>query len=255
MIRLGKNIGGYKGETIQIGAVLEDITRAARAAHWEYEALAVADGLELQNWRRSGAAPRKRLYLSAGIHGDEPAGPLTIRQLLQENQWPDEIELSVCPCLNPTGFPLNSRENSQGLDLNRRYLHLDAPETHAHVEWLQRQPPFDLTLCLHEDWESNGFYLYEINLSNSPSLAKEILERVALVCPIDMAEVIEERPAQGGVIHPSPDPKSRPEWPEAFWLLTHKTRHSYTLEAPSDFALPTRVAALVTAVRTVLETL
>jgi len=255
MIRLGKNIGGYKGETIQIGAVLEDITRAARAAHWEYEALAVADGLELQNWRRSGAAPRKRLYLSAGIHGDEPAGPLTIRQLLQENQWPDEIELSVCPCLNPTGFPLNRRENSQGLDLNRRYLHLDAPETRAHVDWLQRQAPFDLTMCLHEDWESNGFYLYEINLSNSPSLAKEILERVALVCPIDMAEVIEERPAQGGVIHPSPDPKSRPEWPEAFWLLTHKTRHSYTLEAPSDFALPTRVAALVTAVRTVLETL
>jgi hypothetical protein len=45
----------------------------------------------------------------------------------------------------------------------------------------------------------------------------------------------------------------RPQWPEAFWLLTHKTRHSYTLEAPSDFPLETRVNALVTAVRVILE--
>jgi hypothetical protein len=46
---------------------------------------------------------------------------------------------------------------------------------------------------------------------------------------------------------------SRPQWPEAFWLLRNKTRHSYTLEAPSDFPLETRVAALVTAVKTVVE--
>jgi hypothetical protein len=65
---------------------------------------------------------------------------------------------------------------------------------------------------------------------------------------------IEGRPAAGGIIRPSADPRSRIEWPEAFWLLTHnKTRHSYTLEAPSDFPLATRVAALVTAVRVVLE--
>jgi hypothetical protein len=49
------------------------------------------------------------------------------------------------------------------------------------------------------------------------------------------------------------DPLSRPQWPEALWLLRNKTRHSYTLEAPSDFPLAARVAALATAVRTVLE--
>ena len=65
---------------------------------------------------------------------------------------------------------------------------------------------------------------------------------------------IEGRPAQGGVIRPGADPRSRPQWPEAFWLLTYKTRHSYTLEAPSDFPLETRVNALATAVRAILET-
>jgi hypothetical protein len=157
--------------------------------------------------------------------------------------------------LNPAGFPLNRRENAQGFDLNRQYLHLEAAEARAHVEWLQRQPDFALALCLHEDWESNGFYLYELNPDGRPSHAEEIIRRVSAVCPIDRSEMIEERPAREGIIRPNTDVRSRPHWPEAFWLLTHKTRHSYTLEAPSDFSLATRVAALVTAVRTVMELL
>ena len=47
----------------------------------------------------------------------------------------------------------------------------------------------------------------------------------------------------------------RPDWPEAFHLIHNKTRLSYTLEAPSDFPLLTRVNALAPAVRTVLEQL
>jgi hypothetical protein len=58
--------------------------------------------------------------------------------------------------------------------------------------------------------------------------------------------------AQGGIIRPSTDLNSRPQWPEAFWLLTHKPGTLYP-EAPSDFPLTTRVAALATAVRVVLE--
>jgi hypothetical protein len=178
-----------------------------------------------------------------------------MRQLLQENRWPADIGLWVCPCLNPTGFPRNTRENAQGIDLNRQYHKPEALEVVAHIEWLRRQPDFDVTLLLHEDWESHGFYLYELNLTNEPSHAEEIIRRVAEVCPIDQSEMIEGRPARGGIIRPSADPTTRPQWPEAFYLVRTKTPHSYTLEAPSDFPLPVRVAALVTAVRAVLETL
>jgi len=117
------------------------------------------------------------------------------------------------------------------------------------MAWLKAQPDFDLCLCLHEDWESQGFYVYELNPDNRPSLAQAIVDRVADVCPVDPSEIIEGRPAHKGIIRPSVDPRSRPQWPEAFFLLTHKTRLSYTLEAPSDFPLATRVAALVAAVR------
>jgi hypothetical protein len=162
---------------------------------------------------------------------------------------PRDVSLWVCPCLNPTGFPQNTRENAAGFDLNRDYLHLETPEVRTHINWLKEQPPFDLTLCLHEDWEAGGFYCYEVNPDGQPSLAESIVKRVAQVCPIEHAPVIDGREAHApGIIRPSLDPASRPKWPEAFFLITHKTRLSYTLEAPSDFPLSTRVDALLEAV-------
>ncbi|MCX6894994.1 MAG: hypothetical protein NTZ16_05735, partial [Verrucomicrobia bacterium] len=138
-------------------------------------------------------------------------------------------------------------------DLNRDYRHLETEEIAAHVRWLERQPAFDVALCLHEDWESHGFYVYELNPDQKPSLAGKMVEAVAKVCPIDLSSVIEGREAKGGIINPSLDPATRLQWPEAFWLLQHKTRHSCTLEAPSDFPLETRVNALVAGVNAALE--
>ena len=257
--RLGKNKNAYFGETIDIRQVLRDNLESARKSGWQIEELPVAPDLDLLVLRRHAAASRltdhepRRIYISTGIHGDEPAGPLAVRQLLQENRWPAHAEIWLLPCLNPTGFPLNRRENAEGVDLNRDYRHLQTGEIRAHVAWLEKQPQFDLTLCLHEDWESHGFYVYELNPDHRPSRAEKMIAEVAKVCPIDLSEVIEGRPAQGGIIRPDLDPAKRPQWPEAFYLITNKTRQSYTLEAPSDFPLSMRVAALVAGVRVALE--
>ena len=251
--RLGRNKGGYLGETIDIHQVLRDDLRAARQFGWQIEEIPVSDNFDLLAFQRVVQAPRKKLYVSAGIHGDEPAGPLAVRQLLQENDWPADADLWLCPCLNPTGFPLNRRENAVGVDLNRDYFHLKSAEIRAHVAWLKQQPAFDLVLCLHEDWESLGFYVYEVNPDHEASLGEKMTLAVSKVCPIDLSPVIEDRPAQSGIIRPELDPAKRPQWPESLYLITNQTRHSYTLEAPSDFPLPTRVAALATAVRVVLQ--
>ena len=252
MQRLGKNTNGYFGETIGIDAVLADCLEAARTHGWMVEEILGGPEPVLLSLRRPAAVlsgGASRIYISTGIHGDEPAGPMAARQLLQENVWPDNVSLWLCPCLNPTGFALNKRENAAGVDLNREYLEPKAPETLAHIAWLKRQPAFDLCLCLHEDWESHGFYVYELNPDARPSLAEKITASVAEVCPIDRSESIEGREARDGIIRPNLDPRSRPLWPESFYLLTYKTRLSYTLEAPSDFPLSVRVSALVAAVR------
>lgn len=256
MQRLGKNVGGYFGEQITISEILRDIESAALQHGWVSEGFLQLDGLRLFALRRTPAlrAPHSalRVYISTGVHGDEPAGPLAVLELLRANSRPENCEIVLCPCLNPAGFAKNTRENGQGIDLNRDYLHLQSSEVRAHVTWLEREPPFDLCLCLHEDWESHGFYVYELNPDGKPSLAEAIVAGAQKVCPIDHSEIIEGREAHGGIIRPSVDPRSRPQWPEAFWLLTHKTRLSYTLEAPSDFPLAVRVNALVQGVQSAL---
>jgi len=254
--RLGKNLGGYFGETIDIRAQLAAASRAAQEHGWASEVFHESDDFKwLALHRKSTGQPVKHVYISAGIHGDEPASPLAAIKLLQENRWPTNIELTLLPCLNPVGFVKNRRENNGGIDLNRDYRNSRTAEIRAHIQWLERQPRFDVYLCLHEDWESKGFYLYEQNPDNRLSLAEIMMEEIAMVCPIDMSEIIEDRPAQNGIIRPNIKPQERPDWPEALYLISHKSRQGYTLEAPSDFPLETRVAALTSGVNAALKAL
>ena len=80
-----------------------------------------------------------------------------------------------------------------------------------------------------------------------------MIAAVKKVCPVDLSENIEGRAAHGGIIRPVINPHERPDWPEAFHLITHKARQGYTLEAPSDFPLATRVSALVAAVNAAIH--
>ena len=255
--RLGKNHGGYHGETIDIRAALREIETAAQPYGWTSETFGQQGEFSLFALHREPEircqTPDARIYISTGIHGDEPAGPLAALRLLQENRWPANADLWFCPCLNPTGFVLNRRENAEGKDLNRDYRHLETAEVRAHIGWLERQPRFDIYLCLHEDWESHGFYLYEQNPDGKSSLAETIVSAVQKVCPIDPSEIIEDRPAKNGIIRPNLDPRTRPQWAEAFYLIVNKARLGYTLEAPSDFPMSTRVSALVAAVDVVMK--
>jgi murein peptide amidase A len=246
------NRGGYGGERIDIESMLRDTVAVAGACGWDVESMATGVELEMLALTRRVPDSRRRVYISAGIHGDEPAGPLAALELLKQNQWPAHTEVRLVPCLNPAGFALNRRENAEGRDLNRDYRGPSTLEVQAHVAWLAHQPDFNSALCLHEDWEAQGFYLYELNPDGHPSQAGRIVEAVSKVCPIDAAELIDGWPALSGIIRPEFRPEERLDWPEAFYLVTTKTRHSYTLEAPSDYSLEVRVNALVTGVQAAL---
>jgi hypothetical protein len=256
MQRLNKNHNGYHGETIDIRAVRRDIENAAQQHGWISEAFGKQGEFELFALHRGASRithPASHIYVSTGIHGDEPAGPLAALRLLQENRWPENAEIFLLPCLNPAGFMLNRRENAAGMDLNRDYRHPKSPEIRAHIAWLEGRPQFNLYLCLHEDWESHGFYLYEQNPDSKPSLAETMIEAVGKLCPIDLSENIEGRAAKNGIVRPNIQPHERPDWPEAFYLITHKSRQGYTLEAPSDFPLSTRINALVAGTNAALD--
>ena len=250
---LGRNIGGYGGDTIDIDDVLQRTLSAAQAHGWSIANFPNTGDLTLYGLQRLATESQLTVYISTGIHGDEPAGPLAMLELIEANAWPSGVSLFACPCPNPTGFPDNTRENQAGIDLNRDYRYIKTTEVQAHTEWIDSLPTFDFGICLHEDWEAKGFYLYELNPENLPAMSGAVIDAVGKVCPIDRSERIDDRQARGGILNPVVSPEARSLWPEAFYIVLKKTRLSYTLEAPSDFPMATRVNALCTAVRTLLD--
>jgi murein peptide amidase A len=235
---------------------LSRVEAAAAKARFRIERFEELAGHALLALTKRTAGPRPRIYISAGIHGDEPAGPLTILSLLNRGVFDDRAIWFLCPMLNPVGFARRTRENAEGLDLNRDYKSLKSAEIQAHARWLKRQPNFDLVLCVHEDWESRGYYLYELNPAGRATLANPIIEAVRTVCPIEQATVIDGREiSEPGIIRPISDPLLRELWPESIYLRAHHTHLSYTLESPSALPLEQRIAAHSAAIETAIAKL
>ncbi|HEY1792248.1 MAG TPA: M14 family metallocarboxypeptidase [Opitutaceae bacterium] len=230
-------------------ALVAHLQDGGARAGFKAQAYGAAGNCPLIALTRRAKGPRPRIYLSAGIHGDEPAPPLALAELIDSGEFDGRATWFLCPLLNPAAFVLGTRESPQGLDLNRDYRHLESPEIRAHTAWLGRQPNFDLAICVHEDWESVGFYLYELNPDGLPSCAPAMLEAAGRACPIDLSPVIEGREAAAGVIRPPFNPAEREKWPESVFLQVHHSRLSYTIETPSHLAIGTRVSALAAAIR------
>lgn len=235
----------------ELAARLEAAARAQRFQIGHFGAIGDVPLLALSR-RSPGIKPR--IYLSAGIHGDEPAPPLALLDWLERGWFDDRAVWLVCPLLNPTGLARGTRENAEGIDLNRDFKAPRTAEIAAHVAWLRRQPPLDLAICLHEDWESAGFYLYELNALGLPSPARAMIDAVAAVCPIEIATTIDGRAiAEPGIIRPLADPLLRDTWPESIFLRHQGARLGYTIESPSALPLRQRIAALQHAVAVAVE--
>jgi len=231
------------------------VEQRARAHGFDVARFTEIAGCPLIALTKRTPGPRPRIYLSAGIHGDEPAPPLALLRLLERGFFDQRAVWFICPMLNPTGFYHHTRENAGGFDLNRDYRLAKSAEIRAHIRWLEAQPSFDLGLCLHEDWEATGTYLYELNPGGRISFAEPIITAIARKHPIDLALTIDGRPAQGGIIRPDGDPATRELWPEAIYLRAHHTSLNYTIETPSGHPLEERIAAQCLAVETAVSQL
>jgi hypothetical protein len=111
MQRLALNIGGYRGETIDIQTVLKDIDALARKRFGSRNRSSFLTPSLFRLTEKFPHTAQKHIYISAGIHGDEPAGPLAVLRLFQDNKWPAHLNLWLIPCLNPLGFVHNRRGN------------------------------------------------------------------------------------------------------------------------------------------------
>ncbi len=200
-------------------------------------------------WERPGNGPS--IYLSAGIHGDEPAGPLALLELLRSGFFTPDFHWSLCPALNPAGLAAATRENDCGMDLNRDYWLRRTVEVAAHSLWLDVLATPDLVISLHEDWETTGFYFYEINLAeDDPPRAQRILEAVRPWFLPEMGPEIDGHEVrEDGWIYHAAEPDLPEAWPEAIYLAEKGCPLSFTFETPSRAPLGQRIAAHAAAVR------
>lgn len=231
--------------------------RLARVAGLRLKTFAQAGGYPCHYLATPGTTSERTLYLSACIHGDEPAAAEGLlrwaeRGASELRNWP----LLIFPCLNPWGLVNNQRTNVQGVDLNRSFDRDDLSPV-AELKTLLAGRRFAASLCLHEDYDALGVYLYEISRRRELDLGRAMLEATGAVLPIDARKTIEGRRFDRGLMLRRARMNRIPLHPEAIYLYLHHTDLALTFETPSEASLALRVAATERAidlfVRRVLE--
>ena len=198
----------------------------------------------------------KRILISGGIHGDEPAGVETICAFLENRLYKnflDDWEFTLLPCINPSGFEAGTRNNLDDIDLNRMFKEATVPQEVDFIKTILDQP-YDLDLELHEDIDSPGYYLYQKDQSTElSSLGRVILDRVESIHPLNLAEEIEEMQADRGLISRLSEPEEMEWWPMALYAYSRGCGHVFTLETSPTLPMAVRVNAHLLAIQTALE--
>lgn len=234
---------------VNVDPYLAELRKASDEAGFTYADYGRAHGYPIPGLVRhpedgDGKTRRRHIYFSAGIHGDEPAGPLALLQLLRENALPQCHHYYICPLLNPGGIALGTRNNPEDIDLNRDYASFRSRETQSHRDWLLPSlNALHLSIHLHEDWEMEGFYFYELPCPVQGSRAAAIRSAAARHLPIETSSEIDGHPASDGVIAPTNTRENLEGWPEALFFRENFGGSNYTLETPSKRDLGTRVRA------------
>jgi hypothetical protein len=221
--------------------------KVARAARLEMTSFAESAGYPV--WmlasRARGETQAERgagcVYLSAGIHGDEPASTEALIGWAGGNV--DFLRRSSCllfPCLNPWGLIHNSRTDAEGRDLNRTFQHDEVAHIRALKAFLQSRR-FRLALTLHEDYDGRGLYLYELE-RRAPFWGEDLVKIARPLIPIEGRTIIDgRRTSHAGLVRRKIKLQRFPALPEAVYLHLHHAERTFTFETPSEFALDQRV--------------
>lgn len=238
-----------KPSGMRIGILHQRLLEVARAAGFTAEFYGQAGDYALPCFTRAAEGERDSpgLYLSAGIHGDEPAGPMALLEMLRRNRFHPGLNWTLLPLLNPLALERGTREHPDGIDLNRDYgPRARSSEIRSHMAWLTGRR-FDLALCLHEDYETEGAYLYELKPKEAASRAAALIDAMRPWTGIEMRPFIDEMPNHGGLMDPPLDrlKADREDAAEALKLILGNAPWVYTTETPSMKPIADRIGAQI----------
>ena len=186
--------------------------------------------------------------LTGGTHGDELAGVEAALNFLQRDvaDWLAHLSFEVLICLNVHGYVHNNRHNAQDVDVNGAWSGDDVPEVRVIKHWVRDQR-FKFVCDFHEDWESPGFYLYEMR-RGAPLMGTNVVNAVERICSLNPCDQIEGLSAVRGVVLNDEKRENELRGEVIPIELYHSyTDHSLSLESPTERRMDVRVAAHIAA--------
>ena len=199
------------------------------------------------------------LYISTGIHGDEPAGPEALAlwaetHLARLTRTDPATPLMILPCLNPWGLVNNRRSDLRGHDLNRLFDRSSLSPIRE-LKRLLTGWQFGFGLSLHEDYDARGIYGYELN-EHPPDWGEQLLRAAARAIPRDDRRRIDGRVFGNSLLVRHGHIRRIPVHAETVYLHLHgHAAHTFTFETPSEFSLWERVRAHVLLIEACLKRL
>ncbi len=244
------NKGGFQETSQKVhdyGHLVARWRRIARGTGLRLQAFAKVGEFPVYHLRTRGSL-EGAFYVSAGIHGDEPAGPEALAQWAEAHlaalvRADDALPLFILPCLNPWGLVENRRSDAKGRDLNRSFHRGISPI--RELKRLFAGGRFALGLTLHEDYDGRGVYLYEVHAAKTGIGAELLRACTSRAMPVDPRHTIEDFPFKNGLLARRVVPEDATVHPEAFAVYPEHTDHFITFETPSEFSLGARVRAQV----------
>lgn len=189
---------------------------------------------------QSSTKTQKHVLITSGLHGDEPGGIEAALQFLSRDNSNllKSFSFTIIPCINPYGYVQNTRENKDGIDINRRFESDEIKEVRIIKEALG-ETQFSFTIDFHEDYDATGFYLYE-GKDDKKFIGPEIVQQVTTIGPIDTDDSGEDTTTiVKGVYNVSQNWGTKGLAP---YLLKYHTKHVIITETPTSWQIDQRAA-------------
>lgn len=192
---------------------------------------------------------KRTVCFSAGIHGEEIAGPLAVLEFLKRynaKEFPN-IKIILFPVVNPSGFDKEERLNKEGINLNQSFLEKNIPkEDKIFYNEIKKEKIFFFH-ALHEDSDEKRFYLYNFE-KRFEKVYRKIISLAKKFFPINLEKIIDHAPASKGMITNKPDKSF-----EYRLYKEKKTKYSLCTETPMKQSLKKRIRLNVEIMRLILN--
>lgn len=145
---------------------------------------------------------KKVVVFSAGIHGDEIAGPLAMIELLKQfnfQNYPD-IKTILFPVASPTAFNNKKRCNYLDQDLNRLFCEKELPSENKILLQQLTNEKISFFHALHEDLDEYFFYLYNFE-NKEEKIYRDIIPLGKELFPINKSAKISNYSINGLIIN------------------------------------------------------